>query len=646
MGQQLTGVHIFEKLGPIEWEDELIAIQAISALSWKKFHGRVELYCNEEHLESLKKWGIDKIYDKINTSLLSNAPKNIDRNEYWTFCKIFVSANLKPPFVLVDTDLWITDELHFDNTKSFVAYHEENYDWSRPYNFYVNFDNFVPEKYINYFDLNVKPTNVALLFWNDEELLKSWYDIVYEILNENRKCELSKLQKMTFLEQWLLPMNAVKTNKEYGVLIPQLYNSFFSSDPFHPNLWSPPVEKWGPDNWLTFNKIKHVWGLKKSFHILKIIRGVFETLYKTTKEYNLEEEYFLNIIKFIEKKIGVINPSKKLNSNTLKVMYFIPNIITDSNSNLLFKRIKYIYESNYDIELFVTTLPNKNKKDNIFLKEKIINFIGSKNYFEIGRTYEETLKIINDKKIDICHYENSLYDGDFNNIMNLIYLDNNIKTIKSFDGINLESNNLIKKTIDYPLVNNVIHHIPDINYKFDKNKLPLHVKLQNKIMYGGELHDKNILCFVDDTFMTDSMLFEIITNINETNLDINFHFLNFLNVENPQDNDIIKKLSHRTKIWLENVDFYTFILFSDLVLDFTTSNNTLSLECISYGIPILKPNEENKLNDFFYEIPKNTNKMLYKIKNILYNDNKRIIPSNIVCFGDLYYKYYLSVKNK
>ena len=647
MGQQLTGVHIFEKLGPIEWEDELIAIQAISALSWKKFHGRIELYCNEEHLESLKKWGVDKIYDKIDTSLLSTAPKNIDRNEYWTFCKIYVSVNLKPPFVLVDNDLWITDELNFDTSKSFVAYHEENYDWSRPYNFYVNFDNFVPEKYINYFDLNVKPTNVALLFWNDEELLKSWYDIVYEILNENRNCELSKPQKMTFLEQWLLPMNAVKNKKDYSTLLPQVYNSHIKDDIFHPELWSPSVSGWNETHYVNFNKIKHVWGLKKSFHILKIIRGVFETLYKTTKEYNLEDEYFLNIIKFIEKKIGVINPSKKLNSNTLKVMYFIPNIITDSNSNLLFKRIKYIYESNYDIELFVTTLPNKNKKDNIFLKEKIINLIGSKNYFEIGRTYEETLKIINDKKIDICHYENCLYDGDFNNFMNLIYLDNNnIKTIKSFDGINLESNNLIKKTIDYPLVNNVIRHIPDIDYKFDKNKLPLHVKLQNKIMYDGELHDKNILCFVDDTFMTDSMLFEIITNINETNLDINFHFLNFLNVENPQDNDIIKKLSHRTKIWLENVDFYTFILFSDLVLDFTTSNNTLSLECISYGIPILKPNEENKLNDFFYKIPKNTNKILYKIKNILYNDIERIIPSNSECFGYLYYKYYLSVKNK
>ena len=647
MGQQLTGVHIFEKLGPIEWEDELIAIQAISALTWKKHHGRIELYCNEEHLESLKKWGVDKIYDKIDTSLLSTAPKNIDRNEYWTFCKIYVSVNLKPPFVLVDNDLWITDELNFDTSKSFVAYHEENYDWSRPYNFYVNFDNFVPEKYINYFDLNVKPTNVALLFWNDEELLKSWYDIVYEILNENRNCELSKPQKMTFLEQWLLPMNAVKNKKDYSTLLPQVYNSHIKDDIFHPELWSPSVSGWNETHYVNFNKIKHVWGLKKSFHILKIIRGVFETLYKTTKEYNLEDEYFLNIIKFIEKKIGVINPSKKLNSNTLKVMYFIPNIITDSNSNLLFKRIKYIYESNYDIELFVTTLPNKNKKDNIFLKEKIINLIGSKNYFEIGRTYEETLKIINDKKIDICHYENCLYDGDFNNIMNLIYLDNNnIKTIKSFDGINLESNNLIKKTIDYPLVNNVIRHIPDIDYKFDKNKLPLHVKLQNKIMYDGELHDKNILCFVDDTFMTDSMLFEIITNINETNLDINFHFLNFLNVENPQDNDIIKKLSHRTKIWLENVDFYTFILFSDLVLDFTTSNNTLSLECISYGIPILKPNEENKLNDFFYKIPKNTNKILYKIKNILYNDIERIIPSNSECFGYLYYKYYLSVKNK
>lgn len=643
MGQQLTGVHIFEKLGPIEWEDELIAIQAISALSWKKFHGRIELYCNEEHLESLKKWGVDKIYDKIDTSLLSTAPKNIDRNEYWTFCKIYVSANLKPPFVLVDNDLWITDELNFDTSKSFVAYHEENYDWSKPYNFYVNFDNFIPEKYINYFDLNVKPTNVALLFWNDEELLKSWYDIVYEILNENRNCELSKLEKMTFLEQWLLPMNAVKNKKDYSTILPQVYNSHINGDVFHPELWSPPVSGWNETHYVNFNKIKHVWGLKRYFSDQTILREVFETLLISAKKYILKNSGDVGILNFIKNRAGIIPSKKNFNDKSLKVMYFIPSIITDNQTNILLKRVENLYNSNYNIEIFVVNFLTK-EKNNQTIINKIIGNVGSDNYLTCKKDLSSVYDLIGENKIDVCQYEISNYDVDYNTLMNEVFLDVKIKTIKSENGINLISNlgNTIK--IDYPLLNNVISNIPDVDYEFDINSLPLHVKIQNKILYTFDYTHKHIICLVDDIYNIPNRLYHIIDSF-KSSPNVQFNFFNFIDSENEESNKVIYRLSTNTKIWLENLDYTNFILLSDLVLDFTSTYNTITLDCISYGIPIIKTGQLITNSEFEISLPNNNLELISKIKDNLFNHKKRIIPTKENTFNYEYNSYYVSIKN-
>lgn len=643
MGQQLTGVHVFEKLGPIEWEDELIAIQAISALTWKKHHGRIELYCNEEHLESLKKWGVDKIYDKIDTSLLSTAPKNIDRNEYWTFCKIYVSANLKPPFVLVDNDLWITDELNFDTSKSFVAYHEENYDWSKPYNFYVNFDNFIPEKYINYFDLNVKPTNVALLFWNDEELLKSWYDIVYEILNENRNCELSKLQKMTFLEQWLLPMNAVKNKKDYSTILPQVYNSHINGDVFHPELWSPPVSGWNETHYVNFNKIKHVWGLKRYFSDQTILREVFETLLISAKKYILKNSGDVGILNFIKNRAGIIPSKKNFNDKSLKVMYFIPSIITDNQTNILLKRVENLYNSNYNIEIFVVNFLTK-EKNNQTIINKIIGNVGSDNYLTCKKDLSSVYDLIGENKIDVCQYEISNYDVDYNTLMNEVFLDVKIKTIKSENGINLISNlgNTIK--IDYPLLNNVISNIPDVDYEFDINSLPLHVKIQNKILYTFDYTHKHIICLVDDIYNIPNRLYHIIDSF-KSSPNVQFNFFNFIDSENEESNKVIYRLSTNTKIWLENLDYTNFILLSDLVLDFTSTYNTITLDCISYGIPIIKTGQLITNSEFEISLPNNNLELISKIKDNLFNHKKRIIPTKENTFNYEYNSYYVSIKN-
>jgi hypothetical protein len=620
MGQQITGIHIFEKLGPIDWEDELIAIQALSALTWKKYHGRIELYCNEEHLESLKKWGVDKLYDKIDTESLKSAPTGVDRSEYWSFCKLFISYKLDPPFVLVDTDLWLTDSLTFDFNKSFVAYHEENYDWSRPYNFYVNFDNFIPEKYLNYFDLTVKPVNVALLFWNDKELLKSWLDITNEILSENRKCELDRTQKTTFLEQWLLPMNAVKTNKPYEVLIPQRYNS--SNDGmFEPNLWSPDVSEWNDEHWFTFNKIKHIWGLKKHFNHEKISTEIFEKVRYYIDEFKINE-LGLNDLKSLINKTAKFTESKTVTGDSLNVLYCVPNIITNSLTNILIKRIENIYKEENNIIIYVCNLGG-DRINNNKLKLRIINLIGNNNYF--STTNESLDSIIKDKNIDICQYDISDYDEEFNIFMEKKFNEKKTFFIKSYDGVNLISNSNDSHLIEYPIINNVNNLIdPNSDYKFDNKTLPLHVKYQYKILFGLDHLKKHIIC-IGDINNIPNKLINIISKSYNDNSNTEFHFLNYVDEDSKNGKVTISKLSESTKIWQENVDFYDFILIADTVIYFNDGYSSLIDEVESYGITV------NNIK---------------KITNI--NDNKinRITPTNNKNFGQDYSNYYLSVRNK
>ena len=620
MTQQITGIHIFEKLGPIDWEDELIAIQALSALTWKKYHGRIELYCNEEHLESLKKWGVDKLYDKIDTESLKSAPTGVDRSEYWSFCKLFISYKLDPPFVLVDTDLWLTDSLTFDFNKSFVAYHEENYDWSRPYNFYVNFDNFIPEKYLNYFDLTVKPVNVALLFWNDKELLKSWLDITNEILSENRKCELDRTQKTTFLEQWLLPMYAVKTNKPYGVLIPQRYNS--SNDGmFEPNLWSPDVSEWNDDHWFTFNKIKHIWGLKKHFNHEKISTEIFEKVRYYIDEFKINE-LGLNDLKSLINKTAKFTESKTITGDSLNVLYCVPNIITNSLTNILIKRIENIYKEDNNIIIYVCNLGDDGINNNK-LKHRIINVIGNNNYF--STTNESLDSIIEDNNIDICQYDISDYDEEFNIFMEKKFNEKKTFFIKSYDGVNLISSSNDYHLIEYPTINNVNNFLDsNSDYKFDNKSLPLHVKYQYKILFGLDHLKKHVIC-IGDINNIPNKLINIISKAYNDNSNTEFHFLNYIDADSKSGKVTISKLSESTKIWQENVDFYDFILISDVVIDFNNEHSTLIDEVKSYGIPVINIKE---------------------ISNYVINNNiNRIIPTNNKNIGRDYSNFYLSIKN-
>ena len=639
---KITGVHIFEKLGPIEWEDELIAVQAISALSWKKFHGRIELYCNQEHLNSLKKWGVDKLYDKIDTTLLSQSPKEIDRSEYWTFCKLFVTHNLEPPFVLVDTDLWITDELQFDFSYSFIGYHEESFELGGVDKFYQNFDDFICEKYLGYYNTTINPINVALLFWNDKEMIDNWYNVAKEILLGNRKTKLNRTQKTIFLEQWMLAMIAKKLNKKYGTFITPIYDSC-NYDYLDDRLWSPPVSEWDDKTKEEFYKIKHVWGLKKSFNDSFVLNGIFNTLLETAKKHNLPEIGYNNLLDFIISRTNYVRPSKKFLSNdVIRVLHITSKIITDDNSISIYNRIKSLYESQYNVEFFVLSF-NKEKQNDLLIS-KIIHIIGSENFIYGHFDSENIIKIIEEKGIDIVQFDYDRYDNEFNSDINILFESKSVKMIKSEKGELFTSNFFNESFIEYPISNKVTNYIENVNYEFDKNSLPYHAQLTSKIKHSVDINSKNVICLLDDIDEISIFFKKTCEYYLSNNPDISIHILINVDINCPTIKDKINQLPSNIKIWLENVDFFEFVLLADLIVNFKSQSSSLPLECISLGIPILDFSNKLQKSSFVHNI-NNEEKITSKIKNLLYTKTKRIIPERGQSFCEKTYKLYDVVKN-
>lgn len=292
--KEILGVHVYEKRGPIEWEEELLAVNLLSILSWKRFHGRIHLYTNDEYLETLKKWGIDKLYDKIDTQTLKQIPDRLNQKEYWAFGKIHIAGEITEPFVLIDTDLWINAPLDFNEKSAFTAYHFENFDERFPLNPYVDFDNLIPPKWLGRWKKDIMPVNTALLWVNHQLLKNEWVEIAKEIALQTDQVELEdphNSKKMVLIEQRILPMLAFERGLKYDTFIYHIYQSHLSGY-FDGSEWDPHVKEWSEGERMDFEKIRHIWGGKRFFGSdPEFKKAVFDCILRDFEPYSEKEDY-------------------------------------------------------------------------------------------------------------------------------------------------------------------------------------------------------------------------------------------------------------------------------------------------------------------------------------------------------------------
>jgi len=294
----MNGYHVFyhNKIEDDQFETINYLVQVASALFWKKNHGEIHLYCNSNFLKFIQKWKIESIYDSINTEVLDNVPIKEYIEKYWSFCKIEAAKDIvktHKEFVIIDTDLWIHDEINLDNSYSFIGYHPEMM-MKHPSNPYLSPDIFLKKSDVLLFDWTISPINCAFIYLNSENLVNQWYTWSLYIINNNKDLKKHEMSADTiFIEQRLLPTLTHSLNLKVGSLIPNMYLPHIPSDQFGSE-WSPKIGFDEFNQYMTWN-IKHVWGLKKYYSDPNIRNMVVELVTNSLDTYfeNWNEDFIL-----------------------------------------------------------------------------------------------------------------------------------------------------------------------------------------------------------------------------------------------------------------------------------------------------------------------------------------------------------------
>jgi len=307
--QNNSGIHVFEKHGKLDWELELLSMSLLSALSWKKFHGDIHLYANKEYLDTISLWGLDKVYDSIDTSIIETKSDEIDYKKYWAFSKILVIESLKNtiPFTVLDLDLWIYDKLEFDNDSDIMMYHKEDFLESFRNNIYIDFHKMIPD-FIKEMDLDKKvlPTNAAILHFNTNKIISEWVDLSKKIAIYNNDIGFNhKSIQMCFVEQRLLPMLLERNNLKYSTFIDNCYLSHMVNHQDGEE-WLPKIVNSSEEQLNKFYKIKHVWGLKSLFHNDELRNLVMETVINSLSDYEINDKPYSKLFNELTSKYSYL----------------------------------------------------------------------------------------------------------------------------------------------------------------------------------------------------------------------------------------------------------------------------------------------------------------------------------------------------
>lgn len=268
----IKGYHIYIQQKP---DHDYSAIDHMATLAsilfWKRNYGPITLFCNKEYLSTLQEYGLDSLYDNIDTTFLTTIPYQEHLSKYWSFCKTAVANMLVDKgveeFVILDTDLWMKTKFPFDRDCGFIGYHPEEFDLSYSQNQYLHPETFVSKKVADQFDWTASPINCAILYLNNSHLVKEWYKWSCYIIESNKhKPNNIGSSDTLFIEQRLLPALASKLNIKVGTIQHNTYLTYVDTTKVENfgKEWSPQL---GNNEWSVrcAKEIKHIWGAKRLY---------------------------------------------------------------------------------------------------------------------------------------------------------------------------------------------------------------------------------------------------------------------------------------------------------------------------------------------------------------------------------------------
>lgn len=272
-----------------------LLVWVLSILKWKEYGYTTVLYTDTKTLEDMKKFGIDKLYDGINDTLLEEESKNIDLLCYWAISKLialrYEALTLGHDVVIADQDvvpmndisrLWKQGDVVVWSNKEHVqlrAIYPKLYDLSLPKGYKL------PEWFTGY----AKPLNTGILRIKDKKIIDLYTREALKIATDNHnEHKNTNCQTMCNAEQRMLGEIVKNFGLSYSVMQP-INKGLFNHNGFHTHGYKTIVNNKNGLNW--------------HLHLLDMIKKCDEAVYESL----INHEFFKE-----EKEAKGYTPVKEL----------------------------------------------------------------------------------------------------------------------------------------------------------------------------------------------------------------------------------------------------------------------------------------------------------------------------------------------
>lgn len=222
-------------------QDFEILTMALSALTWRKYNGKVKMYADEKAFDFLQSRGLIELFD--DGFELIQVDKEINPAVFWAAGKLFALSRIDEEMAMVDLDLivWKNLDKEFENSDILVIHREEICEDIYPEKDYFQMkDGYCFPKGFDWFE---KPCNTALLYIKDSLFRKEYCK---EAIRFMKSCNMDKdnLKPMVFAEQRMIAGLAPVWNQHISSSFP-LANDIGDQDTY--------THVWGHKNILKFN---------------------------------------------------------------------------------------------------------------------------------------------------------------------------------------------------------------------------------------------------------------------------------------------------------------------------------------------------------------------------------------------------------
>ena len=203
--------------GEIRFPDfeQLTAI--LSALEWKRHSGPVRMVTDTAGAAFFQEIGLSPFWDGTET-VLDGLGETIDPMAFWAAGKLRALRDMPVPYVMLDTDLIVWENVESRLNGDAVAAHAEALTprtYPDPSCFPLKEGYAFPE----HWDFGLPAANTAFLYFRDATLRNAWLDESFDFMRHVRTEGLNPVQTMCFAEQRILPMCAGENGKSLGYLM-------------------------------------------------------------------------------------------------------------------------------------------------------------------------------------------------------------------------------------------------------------------------------------------------------------------------------------------------------------------------------------------------------------------------------------------